>query len=337
MTDKRQIFIAWFPYQRRQVSMSHFFNFALCFMPHRSANRFFRPFHYAGHALKTLHLLRRGRPHIVWVQLPPSPLLTVAILYRYLFDRTVRIIGDCHNSMFVPPWCKWPGVVSQLNSIDAVLVHNDAIVRRAIGLGIHKDRVHVLEDPPALFQTIDAGAVSYPRPWVLFLTAFASDEPIAELYSAAALAPDLRFVVAGDQRRARGRHRLRPHPPNVVLAGYLHGALLDAAIGGADAVLGLTKHADEQLSAAAEAVGAGKAMILADTPVLRDMYPSGATYVKVNEPASIAQGCRYAVAHRIRLEKESVELRRERWIRWRRGASALASVLKLSRSQWPAV
>ena len=329
MSPRRQLFLAWFPYQRRQVSMSHFFGFTPYFMPHRSASRVLRPIHYVGHSIKTFRMLRRNRPSVVWVQLPPSPLLTVVIIYRRLCDRTLKIFADCHNSMFDLPWRKWPGIVSQLNSVDAVLVHNHAVVRKAIDLGVHKSRIQVLEDPPALFQTVDVSAVSYPRPWVLFLTAFASDEPIAELYSAAALAPDINFVVAGDQRRARRRHRLRPHLPNVVLAGYLGSGLLDPAIMGADAILALTKHPDEQLSAAAEAVGAGKAMILADTPVLREMYPSGAIFVKVDEPSTIAWGCRYAVAQRLRLEQELVKLRAERWTRWRRSASALASFLGL--------
>jgi hypothetical protein len=314
--------------------MSHFFGYEVAFMPHRLGSRLLRPMQYLGHSLRTLRLLRKNRPNVVWIQLPPSPLLTAVIVYQRFFDRTMRIVADCHNSMLDPPWRLWPGAISQLNMADAVLVHNRAVVYKAVNLGIRQDRVHVLEDPPALIQAQDASPMPYKRPWVLFLTAFASDEPIAEIYSAAELVPDLQFIIAGDPRRAAGRHKLKPHPPNVVLAGYLSGALLDATIVGADAILSLTRHDDEQLSAAAEAVGAGKAMILADTQVLREMYDKGAVYVNVNEPFSIAWGCRHAVAQRSRLEEESVKLRAERWSRWRRDAAALAGLLDPVDNRW---
>jgi len=309
--------------------MSLFFGFELVFMPHRSAIRLLRPFHYVGHAVKTLQMLRKIRPNIVWVQLPPTPLLTAVLLYRRLYDRTVRIVADCHNSIFGLPWCKWPGIIGQLNSLDVVMIHSHRLVNKAVELGICKDSICVLEDPPALIEGIDSTAVSYPRPWVLFLTSFAPDEPITELFSAAALAPDLHFVIAGDLRRASGRHRMNPHPPNVFLPGYLSGAHLDATIMEADAILALTRHDDQQLSTAAEAVGAGKAMILADTPLLREMYDCGAVYVKVNEPSSIALGCQYAVTQRLFLEEGSVKLRTKRWIHWRRGAAALANLLAI--------
>jgi glycosyltransferase involved in cell wall biosynthesis len=326
----RQLFLAWFPFQRRQISMSQFFGFQPYFMPHQSASRLLRPIQYIGHALKTLKVLRKNRPNIVWVQLPPSPLLTAILIYKHLFDKTIKIVADCHNSTFNPLWLNWPAFIRQLNSVDAILVHNHAMINKAVGVGIRQDKIYALEDPPAFIQASTEKTIDYPRPWVLFLTAFASDEPIAEIYSAAALAPDLHFVIAGDLRRAAGRHKLIPHPPNIVLAGYIAGNRLDATIEQADAILALTRHDNEQLSTAAEAVGAGKAMVLADTAVLRDMYARGAIYVIVTEPSSIAWGCRSAIAQRSRLEDESVKLRDERWLRWRRDATRVASLLEIS-------
>jgi hypothetical protein len=241
----------------------------------------------------------------------------------------MKIVADCHNSTFDVPWRNWPGMVRQLNSVDAVLIHNSVLLSEVLALGVLRSKIHVIDDPPATIQRFDGkGAeVAYPRPWVLFMTAFGPDEPIREVLAAATLVPDVTIVVAGDRRRARGRHQLDPHSANVVFAGYLGSAALDTTIMEADAVLALTKNYDEQLSAAAEAVGGGKAMILADTPLLRDMYPCGAIYVKADEPSSIALGCRDAIAQRQKLEKESMKLRSERLLKWSHNASAFADAL----------
>jgi hypothetical protein len=311
--------------------MARFFKYEVHFFSHKLSNRALRPLHYIGDAFKTVRLLTKNRPEVFWIQLPPSPLLTITLLYRRICDPRMKIVADCHNSTFDLPWRKWPGMAKQLNAVNAVLVHNSAVLSKAIALGIHQSKIHVIEDPPAALRHAEGKDinVSYPRPWLLFMTSFGADEPIAEVLAAAVLLPEITIVIAGDRRRAQGRHRLRPHPPNVIFAGYLSGFVLDATIKEADAILALTKNADEQLSAAAEAVGGGKAMVLADTPVLREMYPTGVVYASVDEASSIASGCRAAVARRDILEKESIRLRVERQLKWSRGASALAEALNI--------
>jgi len=308
--------------------MASFFGFEPVFMPIARAPRFLRPLQYVVHAIRSLLLLYRRDPQIIWVQLPQVPLLTAALLYRRLFARNAKIVADCHNLMFDAPWRNWPFVTSKLNKADLILVHNREIVSKAVTMRIRRSIIHPLEDCPA---AIRVPGISSPRsapPSFLFLTWFELDEPIKELYEAALLAPELRFIIAGDTRCARGRHKLRPHPPNVELVGYLSGMELDAAIVAADALLGLTKHPDEQLSTAAEAVGAGKAMVLSDTKLLREMYYKGAVYVDVFDPKSIVGGCRKVLEHRSRLELESRDLNQERVARWREHASVIKDLLQ---------
>jgi glycosyltransferase involved in cell wall biosynthesis len=114
----------------------------------------------------------------------------------------------------------------------------------------------------------------------------------------------------------------------VELPGYLSGKRLDEAIVAADALLAFTKHPDEQLSTAAEALGAGKAMVLSDTKLLHQMYYKGAVYVDALDPKSIVEGCRTAIKHRKRLELESRSLRQERVAQWRADASFIKDLLQ---------
>lgn len=325
----QQVFVAWMSFQRRQLSMAPLFGFESVFLPVAQTFRVLRPFQYIWHTVKTLSLLRTKRPEVIWVQLPQVPLLTAALWYRRFFDKRVRIIADCHNRILNPPWNKWPRVAAHLNACDAVLVHNHMVLPKVKAMGIHQNILRILEDPPAVIHHGRTLAVSFPRPWVLFLASFSPDEPIEELFEAAKLAPDIHFVLAGDANRASGRHKLSGYPKNVILPGYLTGETLDAAITTTDAVLALTKLSDAQLSSAAEAIGAGRPMVLSDTPVTRDMYHKGGVFVDTYDPKSIVEGCRVAIEEGARLAAESLALRDERYARWLSQAESIKKLLAL--------
>lgn len=325
----KQVFVAWMSFQRRQLSMAPLFGFEPVFLPVAQTLRLLRPFQYIGHAMKTISLLRKRRPRVIWVQLPQVPLLTVVLCYKRFFDRRVRIIADCHNRVLNPPWNKWPGVRAQMNGCDVVLVHNSTVMPKVEAMGIRKELLRILEDPPAVIRQVGTEAVSFPRPWVLFLASFSPDEPVEELFEAARLAPDIHFVLAGDTNRARGRHKLSDYPENVIMPGYLSGEKLDSAIMTTDAVLALTKLDDAQLSSAAEAIGAGRPMVLSETPVTRDMYYKGGVFVDTYDPTSIVQGCRAAIEEGARLAAESLALRDERYSRWQSQAESIKELLAI--------
>lgn len=324
-----QVFIAWTDFQRRQMSMAPLFGFKTFFLPVAPTLRLMRPFQYIAHAIETVSLLKRERPKLIWVQLPQAPLLSAALWYKRFHDRGVRIIADCHNRILNPPWNRWPGITAQLNQCDAIVVHNLKVLPKAKAMGIRQDILHVLEDPPAVIREPASQAIEFPRPWVLCLASFDPDEPIAELLAAARLAPDIRFVLAGETDRARGKHDLSVCPTNVILPGWLSGEKLDSAITTADAVLAMTKLNDAQLSSAAEAIGAGRPMVLSDTPVTRSMYYKGGVFVDTLDPVSIVQGCRAAIAEGPRLASESLELRDEHYARWRLQAEAVKRLVRL--------
>lgn len=326
---QQDLFVAWVPFQRRQISMAPIFGFETVFMPVRQTYRIWRPIQYLIHAVKTVALLKARQPRSIWVQLPQVPLLSAALLYKRLFDRNARVIADCHNRILNPPWNKWPGISAQLNACDIVVVHNNAVLPKVAAMGIRQDLLRLLEDPPAAICEQAPSISPYPHPWVLFLASFNPDEPIQELFQAARLAPEIRFVLAGDANRALGRHSLGDYPDNVILPGYLRGVELDAAIQSTDAVLALTKLDDAQLSSAGEAIGAGRPMVLSDTPVTRELYYKGGVFVDTYSPESIVNGCRLAIENGARLAAESQELRQERFARWRAQAESIKLQLDL--------
>lgn len=325
------LFVAWTRFQRRPLALCETFDLRLELLPIPEVPRPLKLPLYLLQSVRTLRLLARMRPQTVWVQLPQSPLLGAAARYACSCRPRPRIVADCHNPAFAPPWSSWPGMRRLWSEADLVLVHHSAVVSSAIRAGVPPHRIRVLEDAPAAFPEVSTALAPGP-PSVLFMTGFLGDEPLAELLAAAELAPEIEFVVTGDPRRARGRHDLRRRPRNVVLTGFLAREELDRRILGAHAILALTRNADEQSSSAAEGLGAGRPLVLSDTPVLREMYPRGSVFVDARNPRSIVAGCREAVARGQGLAAEACELRAERCERWARAASELRDELTRMRS-----
>ncbi|MEN8445896.1 MAG: glycosyltransferase [Cyanobacteria bacterium J06555_13] len=238
-----------------------------------------------------------------------------------MLNPDVNIIADCHNATFRNPWIALPGMVTLLNGCSLVLVHSEQVEQQAKDLGINQDLVCLLEDPPSVIEPA-SGAIApqepipYRHPWALCPCSFNRDEPIGELIAAAALAPEITFVITGKPSRAKGIHDLSNLPKNVVLSGFLPLDRFDELLLSADVVLGLTKLDGIQLSAAVEAIGAGTPMVLSNTTLLKKLFYKGAIYVDSNAPESISQGVQQAISGHSTLTQAVVELREERQLAW---------------------
>ncbi len=303
--------------------MAPFFGFDTAFMPLGLGPRLLRPVQYLAHWARTVCLLGRERPEVVWCQLPQTPLLWAAIWFRQYVDPRLRVVADCHNAMFAPPWSRWPGAICLLNRADLVLIHTEGTAEVARKFGVRSTLIRVLSDAPARISHDAIPATLSGRPYVLFLTGFNANEPISQLQQAAALAPEILFYVTGDTRRANGRHDLGASPPNMRFLGYLDVPTLDAIIRRASAILCLTKNDDEQSSSVAEAVGAGRPLVVSDTPVLRAMLQGSAVFVSTFDAHSIAAGCREALAHSLRLRADCAGLLQTWTSRWTSEAASL--------------
>lgn len=316
MMSKKQIFISWAKFQRRNVSMASYFGFELVFIGSDSTRRRLLV-EYVKKFFATLFTLFRQSPDVVWIQLPPLPALTAAYIYKLFCFRKIVLIGDCHNSMLRRPWSGLPSAIWHLNRCDVVLVHNTEQQEVARALGVIRP-VEILEDAPASIQ-VQASLVPQAdsRPKILFPASFSEDEPIAEVFKAARALPEMQFFITGNTQRAVGRHDLSQTPDNVTLTGFLSISEFDALFSSSDVILGFTKFEGIQLSVCNEAVGVGKPMVLSGTTILKKLFYKGAVFVDSSCHESIANGCRQAVDQRAHLASEVKELCKERNMSWR--------------------
>ncbi len=322
-----ELFIAWTAFQRRQVSMAEHTGFETFFLPvPRHAGKLKKGLLYLRHALNTWRVLRLRRPRVVYVQLPQLPLLWVALLYcRLAPGGQVRVVADCHNAMLRPPWSSLPFTRWSLGAANAVLVHNEEMLVVVRRLGWKDSNVRVLEDVPPLQRAACAtgqarAVIPLRKPWVVFPGSFSADEPIAEVLSAARVAPEMGFILTGNPATARRNgHLVDDLPPNVVLTGYLPAEVFDDLLREADVVLGLTRFEGIQLSVCNEALGFGRALVTSNTRLLAQLFGSAAILVDTADPQSIAAGCQRAFAERSSREKASAALGQRRLSEWLAG------------------
>jgi glycosyltransferase involved in cell wall biosynthesis len=310
----KQLYVAWVDFQRRAASMGQFLDFEIAYVPPPVFARWLKPFGYLVQAARTGRRVLSTRPDVVWLQSPPSFLPQLLLILRSFTPR-FRIVVDAHNSTFASPWSYFPGAVRAMNHCDLVLVHNAEVRALAVAAGIEAGRLQVLEDPPSRLASQGRGSVLSEPPYILVPCSFRPDEPIPVLLDAARLLPEIGFRITGSRRRAEALGFTAAAPDNVRFTDYLPTTEFERTLADAAVVLGLTSREGIQLSVANEALGAGRALVLSDTRILRTLFGEAALFAR-NTPESLAATLREAAARGEELQARSAALKARRQQRW---------------------
>lgn len=318
-----RLHVAWTQFQRRQKSMEALAGFESLFMERRQTQSLLATAaDYRRLFQETMGVLRDRRPAVLWIQLPPVPLLWAALRHRLRQDPAMRLVADCHNATFGDRWGNVPFALRLIDKCDLVLVHNEDMRSVALRRGIGEHRLFVLEDVPPLIREaspaqLPACMSQRPRPWILFPGSFGHDEPIRELLQTASRLPAYTFVLTGRSANAlRYGHDLAGLPENVVIPDYLDTPVFDRLLQESDLVLALTREDGIQLSACNEALGFGKAMVVSDTPLLRRLFAEGARMADSTRSAALCRAIEDALGRRRELEiaaRALAEKRRRQW------------------------
>ena len=272
-------------------------------------------------AVLTIQEVIRERPNVLVVQ---SPSVLLALLATTLARRWCRtVVVDAHNAGIFP----LEGRHSVLNylcrailaSADAVIVSNSEL-RSYLAL----PHVYVLADPLFSDPVSDrrgSSAVTaecedlHTLRKVVYVTSWASDEPVASVLDAAVLlASECEIRITGAPRLAGvGKG---PLPNNVTLLGFLEESEYLAELRCADVVLVLTTRQSCLTCGAYEALSLGVPMILSNTTALRQYFGLAATYT-FNESGDIADAVRDALGNTARLRHAAIVARSAIEVRWR--------------------
>lgn len=329
----RQLFLIWKSFQRRPETLASYFGIKVEYVTSSFSSKILKGLDYFVKSVKTLGLLHREKPDVVWVQAPPTFIPHLVLAWRRVMAPSMVVILDCHNAVIRPPWSKVPFHGWALRSADLSIAHNADVVGALTALGAPAGQVMVLEDRSAGLS--EGPAVASKRaegapPLVLVPCSFAKDEPIEQLLEAARRTPGVRYVVTGNPKRAH-QGLVAGAPPNVEFPGFISKRDFDALLHSCDLLVGLTTLEGVQLSAANEGVAAGKPMVLSHTQTLRSLFAGASVFVDPLDAGSIANGVEDALGRRAQLEAGMRELRLrrdERWLKQAREVNAFIATAK---------
>jgi glycosyltransferase involved in cell wall biosynthesis len=232
-------------------------------------------FKYLSQAIKTMSLLFRERPGVVFVMTPPVAACFPVWLYSRLTGSAFII--DAHSGAFLDP--RWQSIIFLHRFFSrrarATILTNQylqAIVESWGAAGT------IVSDVPIEFVGPKPKALAG-RCNMVFVSSFTSDEPLSIFLQAAAHLSDIQFYVTGDFQAA-SREILELKPANVEFTGFLPKSEYAGLLMASDAVICLTTLNHTMQRGAYEAVYLGKPVITSNTELLRQAFYKGAVHVE---------------------------------------------------------
>lgn len=278
-------------------------------------------FKYLTQSIATLWVLVRTRPRVVFVMSPPIiaciPIMCYAALFR------ARWVIDAHSATFNNArWQALQFLQKFLSRHAATTIvttpHWQSLVQ---SWGARSD---IVQDVPIAFAEA-SGFTPPPGHNIAVVCTFTFDEPVETIFRAAAKAPEVRFHMTGNAKRA-SREALALKPENLHLTGFLPDSDYVALLKRCTAVMCLTTLDHTMQRGAYEAAYLGRPIITSDFGLLRSAFPVATVYVK-DDPDAIAAGVRQMCANVGQYEQEAQQLRSAKLQNWERVKERLDTLL----------
>jgi glycosyltransferase involved in cell wall biosynthesis len=274
---------------------------------------------------RTLGILWKTRPDVLFVQNPSLALTILATIIRPVFR--YRLVVDAHNEG-VRPFDRPYAVVRWvtrllLKSADFTIVTNDALAVDVVDAG---GRALTLPDRlPSVPTNEGRGIDREDSVDVVVVATYRRDEPISAIVEAAATMPDLRFAITGPAVQYSASEA--ELPSNVRLTGFLLDPDYWRLLARASIVCDLSLKSDCLVCGAYEALAVGKPMVLSDNPPTRRIFGSVAVLTSA-EAGDIASAIRKAVLSRDSLAANAESLKKDYPKSWEPQASDVLNAIE---------
>ena len=322
----RALFIAWIAYSRRSQLIAD--KLQMKFYPIQSLKRryFYAPLRYVLQTMRTLAILVREQPRLVFVQNPP--IFAAMVVYVYAKLWRARYVIDSHTGALLAPWWKWSLPIHAFLSRRAITTivtnqHLQALVDSWNAKSL------VISDIPAAFPQGKSFSLAGEFN-IAVINSFSPDEPLEEVLEAAANLPKVQFYVTGNPIRAK-KSLFQNSPDNVEFTGFLPDEKYFSLLRAVQAVMTLTTDNHTMQRGACEAVWLGKPIITSDWPILKEYFDKGTIHVD-NSAQSIREAVIKMQKEREKLEDEILILQQERWQEWQDKYLVLTQLIENSLS-----
>ena len=311
--DVKTVFVVWYSFSRRAETLASEVKGRVVFQYEAGLTGGWRTiWRYLVQARKTWQMLNRQKPDLVMVQSPPIFAPLAVVLWCKFWSRStttgkrVPYVIDCHPGTFHDPNWRWALPMLRLLARGAVVT---LLCNEPSQKIVEQWRVRNIFLPDGLPRFVEAtgtvGTEGEAR--VAVISTFAGVEPIAEVFDAARLLPNVTFYVTGDPKRANSA-LLASKPENVVLTGFLRGGTYVGLLQNVHGIAILTKEPKDLSCGAYEALSLAKPALISDWPGSRQCFQRGFIYVE-NTPQAIARGVQEMLDEQARLSADAQEMR----------------------------
>jgi len=319
---EKMLFISWISHNRRSQLIADKLNIELHQIQIFKRKYFLAPIRYILQSIKTLKICIREKPKVVFVQNPP--IFAPLIVYLYSKIWKSQLIIDSHTFALLAWWWKWSLPLHAYLSRRAIttIITNEHLKKM---INSWKAPSFILADIPTIFPQGEKFAPEGNFN-VAVINTFAEDEPVEEVLKAAASLPDVQFYITGDLIKAKKKYLLN-RPDNVIFTGFIPDEKYFGLLREVDVIMVLTNDDHTMQRGACEAVSLGKPIITSNWPLLRTYFYKGTIHVE-NSSEQIRTGVTNAKKKLAALEKEVLELQRERWIEWNKKHKVLIALIE---------
>jgi glycosyltransferase involved in cell wall biosynthesis len=284
----------------------------------RKQGKLYALFKYPVQAIKTLIVLARRRPRVVFVQNPP--IFATLMVYLWGLITGTRYVIDSHTDALLSSWWAWSLPVHRFLSRRAIttLVTNEYLRQMVADWGAD---AFILRDIPTTFprrQWIQLDNTGFN---VVVVSTVSYDEPISEVLEAAGKLPGVNFHITGDYH-TKAQHIVQSAPANVRFAGYVPDEEFFGLLEAAQVVMCLTTENHTIQSGALEALWLGRPIITSDWPLLQEYFNRGTLHV-TNTADSIQRAVVTMRDHLPAFETGIQALQVERRDEWRQKTDVL--------------
>jgi len=327
----RLLFISWAPYCSRSDGIARRLGGEsyMVYSPGWGSHPATVLFKYLSQTIKSLWLLIRKRPAVVFVMAPP--VIACVPVWLYCSVTGTPFVIDAHTGAFLNPrWSRLQWIQRFFSRrARTTIVTNTYLQKRVQEWGA---AATIVRDVPVYFAA--PSPCELEGKWNMTLVAsFCDDEPLDEFLAAAAECPEVSFHVTGNTKKLPSE-TLNSAPANVRFTGFLSDSDYVGLVQASDAVIALTDRDHTMQRAAYEAIYLGRPVVTSDFDCLREAFPLGTVHVPPTSEG-IAAGIREMCREHDRYEQEAETLRTRKLDTWEDVATHLRSLLEMSDKNEP--
>ena len=304
------IFISWAPENTRSATLAKCFGARLFNLHALGFKRvLIAPLKYLILSARTLAIIRRERPELVFVLNPPYFSGLAVWLATRLYGG--RFVLDSHTGAFLEKKWTWLAPLHRFIARRAIvsIVTNEKLGSMVESWGGH---YFIIGDVPTRFEAAHIDGL--PRPFVTVVNTFSYDEPIEEVVDAARSMPDVHFSVTGDLRHCPTDLKENA-PPNLSFTGFVPHQEYVNKLFSSDLAVVLTTENFTMQRGAYEAVSLDVPVVTSDWPLLRDTFSGGAKFCD-NSAEGIATAVGAVLDQQPEFKRGVMELKESRRQLW---------------------